>query len=137
MRGWYFPESPQLRHDLPVVETPSTVEIQNMGTSRVAVVNWKTLYVWALNPSELIQDNHTGFYPSSWETNTSSATRSCHRRSMRGWYFPESPQLRHDLPVVETRGRRFDDWQIMAQLGGFREIPTSHGSPVATSRRGV
>ncbi|KZN92804.1 hypothetical protein EN45_029650 [Penicillium chrysogenum] len=47
----------------------SPVATSRRGT-RVAVVNWKTLYVWALNPSELIQDNHTGFYPSSWETST-------------------------------------------------------------------
>ncbi|OQE13897.1 hypothetical protein PENFLA_c042G08515 [Penicillium flavigenum] len=47
----------------------SPVATSRCGT-RVAVVNWKTLYVWALNPSELIKDNHTGFYPSSWETST-------------------------------------------------------------------
>ncbi|CAG8275207.1 unnamed protein product [Penicillium nalgiovense] len=47
----------------------SPVATSRRGT-RVAVVNWKTLYVWALNPSELIEDNHTGFYPSSWESST-------------------------------------------------------------------
>ncbi|CAG8908582.1 unnamed protein product [Penicillium egyptiacum] len=45
------------------------------------------------------------------------------------------PRCTHVLNL--DRGRRFDDWQIMAQLGGFREVPTSHGSPVATSRRGT
>ncbi|KAJ5824391.1 hypothetical protein N7447_006731 [Penicillium robsamsonii] len=47
----------------------SPVATSRRGT-RVAVANWKTLYVWALNPSELIGDNGTGFYPSSWESST-------------------------------------------------------------------
>ncbi|CAI7660387.1 unnamed protein product [Penicillium glandicola] len=45
------------------------------------------------------------------------------------------PRCTHVLNL--DRGRRFDNWQIMAQLGGFREVTTSHGSPVATSRRGT
>ncbi|EKV15892.1 hypothetical protein PDIG_22470 [Penicillium digitatum PHI26] len=45
------------------------------------------------------------------------------------------PRCTHVLNL--DRGRRFDSWQIMAQLGGFREVTTSHGSPVATSRRGT
>ncbi|KAJ5791409.1 uncharacterized protein N7518_008420 [Penicillium psychrosexuale] len=47
----------------------SPVATSRRGT-RVAVANWKTLYVWALNPSELIEENSTGFYPSSWESST-------------------------------------------------------------------
>ncbi|KAJ5498400.1 hypothetical protein N7453_007451 [Penicillium expansum] len=47
----------------------SPVATSRRGT-RVAVANWKTLYVWALNPSELIEDNDTGFYPPSWESST-------------------------------------------------------------------
>lgn len=35
------------------------------------------------------------------------------------------------------RGRRYDDWSIMAQLGGFQESNTSHGSVVATSAFGT
>ena len=35
------------------------------------------------------------------------------------------------------RGRRFDDWEIMAQLGGYRELSISHGSPIAASRLGT
>jgi len=34
------------------------------------------------------------------------------------------------------RGRRFEEWQLMAQLGGFQESTTSHGSQVAASRYG-
>jgi hypothetical protein len=34
------------------------------------------------------------------------------------------------------RGRRFEDWQVMAQLGGFQQLTTSHGSQVAASRFG-
>lgn len=35
------------------------------------------------------------------------------------------------------RGRRYDDWEIMAQLGGFHEPNTSHGSLVAASVLGT
>ncbi|KAJ5341603.1 hypothetical protein N7541_010727 [Penicillium brevicompactum] len=35
------------------------------------------------------------------------------------------------------RGRRFENWKVMAQLGGFQESTTSHGSQVATSRLGT
>lgn len=35
------------------------------------------------------------------------------------------------------RGRRFDDWQLMAQLEGFQEMSTSRGSLIATSARGT
>ncbi|KAJ5964615.1 uncharacterized protein N7479_004491 [Penicillium vulpinum] len=45
------------------------------------------------------------------------------------------PRCTHVLNL--DRGRRFDHWRIMAQLGGFREVTTSHGSPMATSRRGT
>jgi hypothetical protein len=34
------------------------------------------------------------------------------------------------------RGRRFDNWRVMAQLGGFQQLATSHGSQVAASRFG-
>ncbi|KAJ5170636.1 uncharacterized protein N7500_003419 [Penicillium coprophilum] len=47
----------------------SPVATSRRGT-RVAVANWKTLYVWTLNPSELIENNSNGFYPSSWESST-------------------------------------------------------------------
>ncbi|KAJ5788075.1 hypothetical protein N7457_003065 [Penicillium paradoxum] len=45
----------------------SRVATSRHGT-RIAVANWKTLYIWALNPSELIEGNSTGFYPRSWES---------------------------------------------------------------------
>lgn len=35
------------------------------------------------------------------------------------------------------RGRRYDDWKIMGQLGGFQESNTSHGSLIATSALGT
>ncbi|KAJ6104212.1 hypothetical protein N7523_010532 [Penicillium sp. IBT 18751x] len=35
------------------------------------------------------------------------------------------------------RGRRYDSWKIMAQLGGFQESSTSHGSLIAASARGT
>ncbi|KAJ5180755.1 hypothetical protein N7492_003965 [Penicillium capsulatum] len=35
------------------------------------------------------------------------------------------------------RGRRLEHWHVMAQLGGFQEATTSHGSVIATSRRGT
>lgn len=35
------------------------------------------------------------------------------------------------------RGRRFDDWTVMAQLGGFQESNTSHGSLAAASILGT
>lgn len=44
----------------------SRVATSRRGT-RIAVANWKTLYIWALNPSELIDGNGSGFYPRSWE----------------------------------------------------------------------
>lgn len=35
------------------------------------------------------------------------------------------------------RGRRFENWTVMAQLGDFQQSTTSHGSQVATSRCGT
>ncbi|KAJ5143071.1 uncharacterized protein N7515_001858 [Penicillium bovifimosum] len=49
----------------------SRVATSRRGT-RIAVANWKTLYVWALNPFELIEGNRTGYYPPSWESSTSA-----------------------------------------------------------------
>ncbi|RMJ26874.1 F-box domain protein [Aspergillus sp. HF37] len=46
------------------------VATSQQGT-RIAVANWKTLYVWALNPDTLADDNEDGFYPpSSYSTRT-------------------------------------------------------------------
>lgn len=44
---------------------------------------------------------------------------------------------RCDHQVNLDRGRRFDDWQMMAQLGGFQEISMSRGSLIATSSGGT
>ncbi|KAJ9405071.1 hypothetical protein DTO045G8_7244 [Paecilomyces variotii] len=33
--------------------------------NRIAVANWKTVYIWALEPEVLIEENATGFYPDS------------------------------------------------------------------------
>ncbi|PWY69816.1 hypothetical protein BO94DRAFT_560656 [Aspergillus sclerotioniger CBS 115572] len=42
------------------------VAASRLGT-RIAAANWKTVYVWALEPNALIEQNATGFYPpSSW-----------------------------------------------------------------------
>ncbi|RAK84269.1 F-box domain-containing protein [Aspergillus costaricaensis CBS 115574] len=42
------------------------VAASRLGT-RIAVANWKTIYIWALEPGALIEHNATGFYPvSSW-----------------------------------------------------------------------
>lgn len=35
------------------------------GGTRIAVANWKVLYVWALEPKALINQNENGFYPPS------------------------------------------------------------------------
>jgi hypothetical protein len=46
------------------------VATSHQGT-RIAVANWKTLYVWSLNPEALANDNEDGFYPpSSYSTRT-------------------------------------------------------------------
>lgn len=37
------------------------------GGQRIAVANWKTVTVWALQPEVLIEENSTGFYPDSWK----------------------------------------------------------------------
>ncbi|KAK1141428.1 hypothetical protein N8T08_009100 [Aspergillus melleus] len=40
------------------------VAASKSGT-RIGVANWKVLYVWALEPTALIQQNENGFYPPS------------------------------------------------------------------------
>lgn len=40
------------------------VAVSKSGT-RIAIVNWNVLYVWALEPDALIEDNRNGFYPPS------------------------------------------------------------------------
>lgn len=44
------------------------VAASNRGT-RIAVANWSSLYVWALEPGSLIEQNADGFYPSTMESN--------------------------------------------------------------------
>lgn len=34
--------------------------------TRIAVANWKEIYIWALEPRELIEDNENEFYPPCW-----------------------------------------------------------------------
>lgn len=35
-------------------------------STRIAVSNWDTLYVWALNPREVMQRSDDNFYPEAW-----------------------------------------------------------------------
>ncbi|KAJ5580116.1 uncharacterized protein N7459_006101 [Penicillium hispanicum] len=48
-----------------------------------------------------------------------------------------TPSHRCDHARNLERGRRFDDWEIMAQLGGYQEPSTSHGPPIAASPLGT
>ncbi|KAJ5096247.1 hypothetical protein NUU61_005603 [Penicillium alfredii] len=48
----------------------SRVAASRQGT-RIAVANWKTLYIWALEPQVLIEDNNNGFYPPAWRSPSS------------------------------------------------------------------
>ncbi|KAJ5295166.1 hypothetical protein PENANT_c035G04578 [Penicillium antarcticum] len=43
----------------------SCVAASPLGT-RIAVANWKTLRIWALEPKEVIEGNTTGYYAPSW-----------------------------------------------------------------------
>jgi hypothetical protein len=47
----------------------SCVAASPLGT-RIAVANWKTLRVWALEPYEVIGENANGYYPPSWESDS-------------------------------------------------------------------
>ena len=49
--------------------------------------------------------------------------------------FPMTMRCDHALNL--ERGRRFDDWEIMAQLGGYQEVNTTQGFPIAASPRGT
>ena len=44
---------------------------------------------------------------------------------------------RCDHTMNVERGRRFDQWHVAAQLGGFTESDTSHGSIIAASKLGT
>jgi hypothetical protein len=33
------------------------------GGTRLAIANWKSIYVWAIAPQEIIEENSSGFYP--------------------------------------------------------------------------
>jgi hypothetical protein len=48
------------------------VAASEKGT-RLAVANWNLIYIWVLNPAELIDFNVTGFYPESWISEDSGA----------------------------------------------------------------
>lgn len=39
--------------------------------NRIAVANWNMLYVWALDPHELIDENISHFYPEMWRSGNS------------------------------------------------------------------
>lgn len=36
--------------------------------TRIAIANWNLIYVWALDPHELIEENPSDFYPESWRS---------------------------------------------------------------------
>ncbi|KAL2000912.1 hypothetical protein VTN02DRAFT_2466 [Thermoascus thermophilus] len=36
--------------------------------TRIAVANWKEIYIWALEPRALIENNENGFYPPCWSS---------------------------------------------------------------------
>lgn len=38
------------------------------GGTRIAVANWREVYVWALEPQELIEGNASEFYPACWRS---------------------------------------------------------------------
>ncbi|KAF7591747.1 hypothetical protein BBP40_001127 [Aspergillus hancockii] len=46
------------------------VAASKRGT-RIAIANWNVLYIWALQPSALIERNASGFYPSSLQSSSS------------------------------------------------------------------
>ncbi|PKX99904.1 hypothetical protein P168DRAFT_300331 [Aspergillus campestris IBT 28561] len=48
----------------------SIVASSKRGT-RLAVANWNILYVWALEPNALIDQNASGYYPPSWQSSAS------------------------------------------------------------------
>ncbi|KAJ5273959.1 hypothetical protein N7478_009084 [Penicillium angulare] len=52
---------------------------------------------------------------------------------LRSEAFPGFNRCGHELNL--ERGRRFNEWQIMAQLGGFQENSTSLGSLIAYSNQ--
>ncbi|KAJ5731053.1 uncharacterized protein N7483_005561 [Penicillium malachiteum] len=54
---------------------------------------------------------------------------------LRSESFPGSHHCGHIMNL--ERGRRFQDWHIMAQLGGFQEASTSQGSLIAASHQGT
>ena len=41
------------------------------GGTRIAMSNWNVIYIWALEPSSLIEDNADGFYPPTLESASS------------------------------------------------------------------
>lgn len=41
------------------------------GGTRIAMSNWNVIYIWALEPSSLIEDNTDGFYPPTLESASS------------------------------------------------------------------
>ena len=49
----------------------SIVATSKRGT-RLAVANWNLLYVWALEPNALIDQNANGYYPPSWQSSASN-----------------------------------------------------------------
>jgi len=39
------------------------------GGTRLAIANWKSIYIWALAPQEIIDENSSGFYPPNMKSN--------------------------------------------------------------------
>src|SRR5205085_4552904 len=39
------------------------------GGTRLAIANWKSIYIWALSPQEIIDENSSGFYPPNMKSN--------------------------------------------------------------------
>ncbi|KAI9933388.1 hypothetical protein AWENTII_002562 [Aspergillus wentii] len=54
----------------PVNSLGSLVAFSNRGT-RIAVANWNVIYVWALEPEALIEENANGFYPLNFRSSSS------------------------------------------------------------------
>ncbi|KAK2760353.1 hypothetical protein FQN54_002423 [Arachnomyces sp. PD_36] len=44
------------------------------GGTRIAIANWNAIYVWALNPHEIIEENEAGYYRTPRATSTSPSS---------------------------------------------------------------
>ncbi|KAJ5683171.1 hypothetical protein N7462_006336 [Penicillium macrosclerotiorum] len=102
--------------------------------SRVAIANWKTVTVWALEPEKLIDDEENGYYPESWRLAANGTTElrpaTIHLDAVCWQLRFTDREDENELVVITDRGLLFLDLRPDGRGGQVVEKQKSRGNRV-------